>query len=127
MSNSNMKDLIERYLIAYNAFDVDGMLSILSNDVRFENYSDGQLTAEANGIDEFRMLAERSKSVFAEREQRITDLEFGHDSAIASISYRGKLAADIPNGPPAGTVLDLQGKSEFSFNQGKITKIADRS
>ena len=127
MSNSNMKDLIERYLIAYNAFDVDGMLSTLSNDVRFENYSGNQLTAEANGIDEFRMLAERAKSIFSEREQRITDLEFGHDSAIASIAYRGKLAADIPNGPPAGTVLDLQGKSEFSFNQGKITKIADRS
>ncbi len=122
-----MKELIDRYLVAYNAFDVDGMLSLLSNDVRFENYSGDQLTAESSGIDEFRKLAEQSKSLFSEREQRITDMEFGQDSAIATIAYRGKLAADIPNGPPAGTVLDLQGKSEFSFGNGQITKIVDRS
>jgi ketosteroid isomerase-like protein len=127
MSNSNMKNLIDRYLAAYNAFDVDGMLSLLSQDVRFENYSDGQLTTATSGIDEFKQLAEQSKSLFSEREQRITGLEFGHDSAVATIAYRGKLAADIPNGPSAGTVLDLQGQSEFSFGNGQITKVVDRS
>ena len=127
MSNSSMKDLIDRYLIAYNSFDVDGMLSLLSKDVRFENYSSDQLTAATSGVDEFRQLAEQSKSLFSEREQRIIGLEFGHDSATAIIAYRGKLATDIPNGPPAGTVLDLQGKSEFSFSHGQISKIVDRS
>lgn len=127
MSNPIMKDLIDRYLAAYNSFDVDGMLSLLSQNVRFENYSGGQLTATTNGIDEFKQLAEQSKSLFSEREQRITSLEFRGDYAIATIAYRGKLAADIPNGPTAGTILDLQGKSEFSFSNGQITKIVDRS
>ncbi|WP_273084827.1 nuclear transport factor 2 family protein [Stenotrophomonas nitritireducens] len=122
-----MKDLIDRYLAAYNAFDVDGMLSLLSQDVRFENYSGNQLTAATSGIDEFRNLAEQSRSLFSEREQRIAGLEFGHDSAIAVIAYRGKLAADIPDGPSASTVLDLQGESEFSFGNGQITRIVDRS
>lgn len=122
-----MKDLIERYLAAYNAFDIDGIISLLSRAVRFENYSGGQLTAAANGIDEFRQLAEQSKSLFSEREQRITGLELSHDSAVATIVYRGKLAADIPIGPPADTILDLQGESEFSFCNGQITKIVDRS
>lgn len=127
MSNSSMRDLVNRYLAAYNAFDIDGMLLLLSQDVRFENYSGNQLTASTSGIDEFRQLAEQSRSLFSEREQRITGLEFRHDSAIATIAYCGKLAADIPNGPPAGTVLDLQGKSEFLFRDGQITKIVDRS
>ena len=127
MRNSSMKDLVNRYLAAYNAFDVDGMLLLLSQDIRFENYSGEQLTAATSGIDEFRQLAEQSKSLFSEREQRITGLEFGHDSAIATIAYCGKLAVDIPNGPLAGTVLDLQGESEFSFSDGQITKIVDRS
>jgi len=127
MNSSSMKDLIDRYLAAYNAFDVDGMLSLLSQDVRFENYSGDQLTAATSGIDEFRKLAEQSRSLFSEREQRIAGLEFGHDSAIAVIAYRGKLAADIPDGPSAGTVLDLQGESEFSFGNGQITRIVDRS
>lgn len=127
MNSSSMKDLIDRYLAAYNAFDVDGMLSLLSQDVCFENYSGDQLTAATSGIDEFRKLAEQSRSLFSEREQRIAGLEFGHDSAIAVIAYRGKLAADIPDGPSAGTVLDLQGESEFSFGNGQITRIVDRS
>lgn len=127
MSNSSVKNLIDRYVAAYNAFDIDGMLSLLSQDVRFENYSSDQLTAATSGIDEFRQLAEQSKSLFSEREQRIMGLEFGHDSAIVTIAYRGKLAADIPDGPPAGTVLDLQGKSEFSFSNGQITRIVDHS
>ena len=127
MSNSDKQTLIDRYLIAYNSFDIGGMLALLSPDVRFENYSGGQLTAATSGVDEFKQLAEQSKSLFSEREQRITSLELSRDSAVATIAYRGKLAADIPNGPPAGTILDLQGKSEFSFGNGQITKIVDRS
>jgi ketosteroid isomerase-like protein len=126
MNDSARKELIDRYLTAYNSFDVDGMLALLSPDIRFENYSGDQLTVATNGIDEFRQLADQSKSLFSEREQRITELELNHDSAIASIAYRGRLTANIPNGPSAGTVLDLQGKSEFSFGNGQITKIVDR-
>lgn len=127
MENSGMKDLIDRYLVAYNAFDIDGMLLLLSNDVRFENYSSDQLTTSTSGIDEFKLLAEQSKSLFSEREQRITGLEFGRNYAIATIAYRGTLAADIPSGLVTGTVIDLQGKSEFSFGDAQITKIVDRS
>jgi len=127
MDNHGMKDLIDRYLAAYNAFDVDGMLSLLSRDVRFENHSGGQLTAATDGIDGFRQLAEQARSLFSEREQRITALEFGDDAAIATIAYRGRLAVDVPDGPSAGTVLDLEGRSEFSFGDGQITKIVDRS
>ncbi|MBB3228702.1 hypothetical protein FHW69_003344 [Luteibacter sp. Sphag1AF] len=41
MSNSDNKELIDRYLVAYNSFDIDGMLALLSSGVRFENYSGG--------------------------------------------------------------------------------------
>lgn len=43
------------------------------------------------------------------------------------IAYRGRLAADIPNGASAGTVPERQGKSEFSFDNGQINRIIDRS
>jgi hypothetical protein len=127
MSDSRHRALIDRYIAAYNAFDIDGMLALLSSDVRFENYSGNQLTASASGIEEFRQVAEQSKSLFSQREQRVTALEFNHDSATATISYRGRLAPDIPDGPRAGTPLELQGKSAFSFSNGQITKIVDRS
>lgn len=127
MSNLDKQKLIDRYLVAYNAFDIGGMLALLSPDVCFENYSAGQLTAATSGLDEFRQLAEQSKSLFSEREQRITRLTLDQDSAVADIAYRGKLAVDVPGGPSAGTVLDLQGQSEFYFVDGQISKIIDHS
>ena len=127
MSNSEIKELVDRYLVAYNSFDIDGMLALLSPDVRFENYSGGQLTDATNGLNEFRGLAEKSKILFSQREQRITKLTLSQNSAIADITYRGQLAADIPGGPSAGTVLDLQGQSEFFFRGRQISKIVDRS
>lgn len=127
MSGSRQRGLIDRYINAYNAFNIEGMLALVSPDVRFENYSGDQLTASANGVDEFRHLAERAKSLFSEREQRVISLEVNQDVAVAEIAFRGRLAADIPGGPAAGTILELQGKSQFSFRDGRITKIVDRS
>lgn len=127
MADSKCRDLIDRYITAYNTFDIDGMAALLSPDVRFENYSGGQLTASTSGIDEFRQLAEKSRSLFSEREQRISSLRCYPDSATADITYRGRLVADIPGGPAAGTVVVLSGRSDFSFDNGQITKIVDHS
>lgn len=127
MSNADKERVIDRYLAAYNSFDIGGMLALLSPDVRFENYSGEQCSAATSGIEEFRQLAEKSRSLFSEREQRVTRLTFTQDSAIADIAYRGRLAADVPGGPAAGTVLDIKGQSEFYFKGGQISKIVDRS
>ncbi len=43
MDNSYKKDLIDRYISAYNAFDVEGMLALLSPDIRFENYNENYI------------------------------------------------------------------------------------
>lgn len=127
MRDSGQLELINRYIAAYNAFDVEGMLAVLAPDIRFENYSGDELTAASTGIGEFRQLAQRAKALFSEREQRITAIESREGALIARIAYRGCLAADIPDGPRAGTVLDLRGTSAFWFDQGRIAKIVDRS
>lgn len=121
------KTLINQYLEAYTAFDVDGMLALLSADVVFENYANGQLTASAQGIEQFRALAEQSKRLFSEREQRLTALREWPDHVVAGIAFRGVLAHDIPGGPKAGSIIELDGKSEFEFRDGAITRIVDRS
>jgi ketosteroid isomerase-like protein len=127
MKDSDHLELINRYLAAYNRFDVDGMLAVLGPAVGFEHYAGDRLTAAATGISEFRQLAEQAKALFSEREQRITAIESCDGVLIAGISFRGCLAADIPDGPRAGTVLALRGRSEFWFDAGLITRIVDRS
>ena len=127
MENANKKQTIDRYLAAYNAFDIDGMMALLAPTIRFENYSGDRLTAAATGTEEFRSLAEQAKALFAEREQRLIALEADGDALVAHIAYRGRLARDLPDGPPAGTVLELTGTSAFSFDGDLIGKIVDRS
>lgn len=121
------QDLVERYLDAYNRFDIEAMLALFAPGIRFENYSNDQLTASADGIAEFRALAEHSRTLFSERDQQILSLELGDDSGQARIAFRGRLAVDIDGGPKAGTVLELTGTTEFSFHDGRITRIVDRS
>ena len=121
------KALIQQYLAAYTAFDIPGMLALLAPDVVFENYTSDQLTASAQGIEEFRTLAEQSRGLFAEREQQLTALREWPERAVAGIAFRGVLAADIPGGPQAGSMIELDGKSEFEFRDGCITRIVDRS
>ena len=50
-TEDEMRSLIERYITAYNAFDVDGMLSAIHSDIDFQNISGGAITATASGID----------------------------------------------------------------------------
>ena len=127
MSEARQKELVERYLAAYNAFDIEAMLAQLEPGIRFENFSGGQLTAESSGIEAFRQLAEQSKGLFSEREQRVTGLAREGDLLVAEIAWRGRLAADVPGGPPAGTLLEMTGRSEFAFGPAGILKIVDRS
>lgn len=127
MDNARRQVVIERYLAAYNAFDVEGMLALLSADVRFENVSGDTVNAEASGIDAFRSLAGKGRAMFTAREQRLTSLRFDGDTAHAGIAWRGTFAVDIPDGPRAGSTIALQGRSEFRFDGDRICKLVDRS
>ena len=127
MTETEQRDLIDRYIAAYNRFDVDGMLALLTDDVHFENVASGQVTVSTSGIAEFRALAQHGASLFSEREQRVVDVTYREDSAVVTIAYRGVLAADIPGGPVAGTVLELTGESEFLFVGNRLARIVDRS
>lgn len=127
MEHARLQQLVTDYIAAYNAFDLEGMAALLSDDIRFENHSGGALTASSNGLDAFRQLAEQSKALFSQREQRVTGWTFGADTVAVDIDYSGTLAQDLPGGPAAGTVLALKGSSEFGFAGGKIARITDRS
>ncbi|WP_426689491.1 nuclear transport factor 2 family protein [Rhodanobacter ginsengiterrae] len=127
MQHDEKQRVIERYLDAYNCFDVDGMLALLSPAVRFENVSGGQVSAATTGIDAFRELAGKGAAMFAERRQTAIAWTFNPASVLVTIAWRGVLAVEVPDGPPAGTELKLQGESEFEFAGGLISRIVDRS
>jgi ketosteroid isomerase-like protein len=127
MDSQQMKALVVKYLDAYNAFDIDGMLALTHPSVEFKNVSDGMVDAAANGIDALRKLAEQSRTLFSTRKQTMTSFEGSGDQAIITVMFSAVVAEDLPNGMKRGQELNLTGRTEFTFRDGKIVQIIDVS
>ena len=121
------RTLIDRYVAAYNAFDVAGMLAVLHPDVRFRNVSNGQETAATDGRDEFRALAKRGLEIFRSRRQTIREYYTDGERAWITVDYQGVLAKDLGPGLAAGDTLRLTGRSAFAFRDGLIVDLLDES
>lgn len=119
--------LIDRYLSAYNAFDVPGMLAVLHADVEFRNVANGEVTAAVDGLAQFRELADRAATLFRSRRQTVTRYDAADDGASIEVDYEGVLAADLSPTLRAGDTLRLTGRSTFAFRDGRIARIVDES
>ncbi|MEO1541794.1 MAG: nuclear transport factor 2 family protein [Pseudomonadota bacterium] len=116
---------VETYISAYNRMDVAGMLGCLTDDVRFENYAGDALTAEADGKDAFRALAEMGVAAFKNREQAVRAAITVRDVTLVEIGYRALVAQDLPNGWVANQTVAFDGRSLFELRNGLIAKIVD--
>jgi ketosteroid isomerase-like protein len=119
--------VIDRYLAAYNDFDVEGMLVVLHPDVAFRNLAGGEVTAEAHGRAEFRALAERTVTLFRSRRQTVREYGTEGERAWIVVDYEGVLAADLGPELRAGDTLRLTGRSTFVFRDGLIAELVDES
>ncbi|AYB43235.1 nuclear transport factor 2 family protein [Paenibacillus lautus] len=127
MDPMKMRDMVEKYVEAYNSFDINGMIALLHEEIEFRNFSNGSVDVETKGIEEFREIAERSKSLFSHRCQTIGGYSFEDDKLQIEIDYEGILAKDLPNGMKAGEKIHMKGKSVFAFKNDRIVVIEDFS
>ena len=127
MDEDEKRSLVECYLAAYNAFDIDGMMAVIHPDIEFKNVSGGQVNATTSGSGDFRLLAEKSSELFRSRKQKILTFWSNADQASIAVAFEGVLASDLPNGMKAGETLRLNGRSELTFCDGKIYRIKDVS
>src|SRR4051812_31318091 len=107
--------IIKNYIEAYNNYDIDNMLADFDDNIKFENIADGQVDMAITGIDNFREQAEQAKAIFNERKQTIRSMEHDGDRTTVEIGYSAVLAVDFPNDLKKGDVLNLVGRSIFSF------------
>jgi ketosteroid isomerase-like protein len=121
-----MEEIIRDYIAAYNHFDVQGMIRHLSDDVVFQNVSEGEVTLELYGKEAFKKQAELANKLFKSRKQTIDDIQIEGNTAEVAINYEGFLAQDLPSGLKAGNTLHLRGKSIFTFSGEKIVKLQDK-
>jgi len=127
MDEDEKRSLVERYLAAYNAFDIDGMMELIHPNIEFKNVSGGEVNATALDVIKYRQLAEKSKELFRSRKQTILKFQSNADEASIEVAYEGVLASDLPSGMKAGETLHLNGQSVFTFHDGMIYRIKDAS
>lgn len=127
MGYGSYQKIIANYIDAYNNFDIDRMLSDMHEEIRFENISNGEINLTINGITEFRNQAEKTRTLFKERKQKITDIKFDADRVEVKIDYQGTLAVDFSDELKAGDIIELKGSSIFRFNDNKIAELKDIS
>ncbi|WP_040398032.1 nuclear transport factor 2 family protein, partial [Cesiribacter andamanensis] len=70
---------IERYINAYNAFNIAGMLAELHPDIRFQHISQGEVNLQLQGLAAFRKQAEQAAALFRQRKQTIRYIEQRED------------------------------------------------
>jgi hypothetical protein len=121
------QDLIHGYIKAYNAKDVDAMLTFFDDACVFESISGGKVTVRTEGKAELEGLARRSAAAFATRQQRVLSLTEGRGRIVAEIDYHAVLQADLSPDLKAGSRLDLRGVSVFELAAGKILRLSDYS
>ena len=122
-----LDDVIARYIQSYNARDIDGMLSCVTDDVVFENISNAGDSMRLDGKDMMRQVAELSGNAFSYRRQRLINVVSGGGKAAAEIEFEGKAAVDLPNGVKAGETVKVRGASFFEFRGNLLCRIADYS
>lgn len=127
MNPEDQHHLVERFLSAYNGFDIDAMMTTVHPEIEFVNVSEGEINALARGAEAFRALAEQSADLFSSRRQTVIDFEPGEQGVVVQVSWEGVLAVDLPNVGGRGDRLRLRGSSEFTFRDGLIYRLVDRS
>lgn len=120
-------NLIETYIQGYNNFDVNKMLSVLNQNIVFENYTNNSLTLKLDGINQFKEQAKKVLSVFSERKQEIEEVITKENNFEVHIKYTATLQVDLSEELKKGDQLNLKGKSVFFFQNNTITKIEDYS
>jgi hypothetical protein len=127
MDNRQKEVLIEKYLKAYNAFDIEGMLQDFDEGIRFKNINNKQVDLETYGLVTFKKQAEFAGKIFSSRKQIPLGYEHVGDKTTVPIYYEAVLAIDLPNGMKAGQKIELNGKSHFQFDGHKIILLIDES
>lgn len=116
--------MIEQYIQAYNAMDVEGMMENLDQTIEFEFQLNGRIEMKITGFREFRDQAEKNIQNFSFRQQKIMGYRMEGNSIFVNIEFKGILSPEVAQ--TENQTLELKGNTEFVFFEGKIIQIIER-
>ncbi|VVC76992.1 hypothetical protein AQUSIP_23190 [Aquicella siphonis] len=122
---AHLREVIKKYISAYNHFDIDGMMECFADECVFAAISGGSCSISCQGKSQVRELAAQSAMYFLDRKQQVKNWILSDNQAAIEIQYRATLKKDLPNGLKAGEELNLLGVSVFRFENDKIIELRD--
>jgi hypothetical protein len=125
MNTEEKLSVIKTFVHAYNAFDIETMMSLLHPEFEFRHISSGRTSVIASSLNEYRDFIEYGAELFSSRKLTVMDIQEVNDRITAGIVYAGVLAVDLPDGLKAGDTLKHQGCHEYIFRDGMIYRVTD--
>lgn len=125
MNIEEKRSVIDRYVHAFNSFDVDTMVSVLHPEISYTCISNGTTVFSAAGIEEFRTLGELWQKLFSSRKLTVIELYEKANLTILEISCSAVWAIESPDGMKAGETLVQEGVAEISFREEKLLGIIE--
>ena len=125
MQPQEMKQVVDQYVQAYNTFDIDGMLSLMHEDIIFKIISGIRTNLSTKGKSEFVEIAEQAKEIFSSRCQKIRNYFFDSNKAVVEMDFEGILKLDLDDSITSGERLIFRDKFVFKFKDGLIVSLVD--
>jgi len=119
--------IIQNYIDGYNQFNIEKMITDFDRCIYFENIQAGEVNMTINGLAAFKEQAEKAKSYFSSRHQRIISFKHSDNDTEVEIGYTAVLEMDFPDGLKKGQKIIFKGKSIFTFLKSKIIRLTDIS
>lgn len=121
------EELINMYVSGYNAFNMKKMLSPLHSKIVFENHVKDELTMKLEGIKSFKKQAQKGFDIYSKRKQELLSMDHEEGKSTAIVNYSGTLKVDIGDQMKKGQVMNISGRSVFTFQDDRIIKLEDYS
>jgi ketosteroid isomerase-like protein len=122
---SENETLVEDYIRRYNLKDIDGMMTLFSEDVLFESISAATGIMSVQGKENLRQLAQKSAEIFKVRRQTPSNVVLDGNKAAVEVNYWAVLAMDLPDGKKEGEEVQFRGVSFFEIREGLISRLTD--
>lgn len=120
-----LKTLVQKYVDAFNNNNINLMLSLIDDNVKFESISNSTGSTAINGRLQLAQVVQQSLGYFEERTQTINSWTIDKNRVAIEVTIHCKLAKSIPGGAEAGEKLVLNGASFFTIKKGKILKMVE--
>ncbi len=120
-----MKEIVQKYISAFNDFDIETMVSLMHSDCIYEGRTNGTLTYSIKGKHGFRQVCTMSKNNYKYRKQVIEGFTRIEDKLEVKIYFKATLAVDIDDLGKKGEQIAFETKSIFEFKNGLIYKLTN--